>query len=124
MCLVITTNPYKVGEYRALTQSMIVPTEKKGPDFCLNAEEKNIPVWLREAGLRLTMAELVYLRERKIPPTLDLLGTENRQRLVERIYNIDNIFDNLLEDQMELSKLRKETVSLILELLRKVFYRP
>lgn len=56
MCLVITTNPYKVGEYRALTQSMIVPTEKKGPDFCLNAEEKNIPVWLREAGLRLTMA--------------------------------------------------------------------
>ena len=70
------------------------------------------------------MAELIYLRERKIPPTLDLLGTENRQRLVERIYNIDNIFDNLLEDQIELSKLRKETVSLILELLRKVFYRP
>lgn len=119
MRLVITTNPYKVGEYRALTQCMIVPTEKKGPDFSLNAEEKNILVWLREAGLRLTMAELIYLRERKIPPTLDLLGTENRQRLVERIYNIDNIFDNLLEDQMELSKLRKETVSLILELLRK-----
>ena len=70
----------------------------------MNAEEKNILVWLREAGLRLTMAELIYLRERKIPPTLDLLGTENRQRLVERIYNIDNIFDNLLEDQMELSK--------------------
>lgn len=124
MRLVITTNPYKVGEYRALTQCMIVPTEKKGPDFRLNAEEKNILVWLREAGLRLTMAELIYLRERKIPPTLDLLGTENRQRLVERIYNIDNIFDNLLEDQIELSKLRKETVSLILELLRKVFYRP
>ena len=90
----------------------------------MNAEEKNILVWLREAGLRLTMAELIYLRERIIPPTLDLLGTENSQRLVERIYNIENIFDNLLEDQMELSKLRKETVSLILELLRKVFYRP
>ena len=75
--------------------------------------------WLREAGLRLTIAELIFLRERKILPTLDLLGTENRQRLVERIYNIDNIFDNLLEDQMELSKLRNDTVLVILELLRK-----
>ena len=75
--------------------------------------------WLREAGLRLTIAELIFLRERKILPTLDLLGTENRQRLVERIYNIDNIFDNLLEDQMELSKLRNDTVLMILELLRK-----
>ena len=75
--------------------------------------------WLREAGLRLTIAELIFLRERKILPTLELLGTENRQRLVERIYNIDNIFDNLLEDQMELSKLRNDTVLMILELLRK-----
>ena len=75
--------------------------------------------WLREAGLRLTIAELIFLRERTILPTLDLLGTENRQRLVERIYNIDNIFDNLLEDQMELSKLRNDTVLVILELLRK-----
>ena len=119
MRLVITTNSYTVGEYRALTQCMIVPTEKKEPDFRLNTEEKNILDWLREAGLHLTLAELIYLRERKIPPTLELLGTENRQRLIERIYNIDNIFDNLLEDQMELSKVNMETVSLILGLLLK-----
>ena len=67
----------------------------------------------------MTLAELIYLRERKIPPTPELLGTENRHRLIERIYSIDNIFDNLLEDQMELSKVNKETVSLILGLLRK-----
>lgn len=118
MRLVITTNPYKVGEYRALTYCVIVPTRRKGPDFRLSTEEKIMLTWLREAGLRLTIAELIFLRERKILPTLDLLGTENRQRLVERIYNIDNIFDNLLEDQMELSKLRNDTVLMILELLR------
>ena len=119
MGLVITTNPYKVGEYRALTHCVIVPTRRKGHDFRLSGEEKTMLTWLREAGLRLTIAELIFLRERKILPTLDLLGTENRQRLVERIYNIDNIFDNLLEDQMELSKLRNDTVLMILELLQK-----
>ena len=76
-------------------------------------------VWLREAGLRMTIAELIFLKDRGIKPSLDLLGKENRQRLVETIYTRDTIFDNLLENQMELSKVNTGTVRLLLALLKK-----
>lgn len=76
MGLVMITNPYGAGEYRALTKCHIVPAEENNPYVGLNSDEKEVLMWLREAGLRLTMAELVFLRDRKIMPSLDLLGQE------------------------------------------------
>ena len=81
--------------------------------------ERTVLQWLREAGLVLSMAELVYLIDRKVPIHPGFLGSNNAQRLVERIYTKDTIFDNILENQMERSKARDQTVKAILNLLRK-----
>ena len=65
------------------------------------------------------MAELVYLMERDIEPEEKYLGQENVQRLVERIYTKDTIFDNILENQMERAEKRDQVVKLVLSLLKK-----
>ena len=74
---------------------------------------------LREAGLVLSMAELVYLIDRKVPLNPKYLGSDNTQNLVERIYTRDTIFDNILENQMERAAMREKTVNAVLALLRK-----
>ena len=75
--------------------------------------------WLRNAGLRLSLAELVYLQENGIEPNPSLLGADNRQALVETIYTRCNIADNLLECQMETATCRDDIVQSILSLLKK-----
>ena len=85
----------------------------------LRAMDKEILQWLKNAGVRLTVAELVYLIENGIKPTQDLLHTDNRQRLIERIYTVDTIADNLLETQMETAKCRDAVVQGLLRLLKK-----
>lgn len=75
--------------------------------------------WLNFAGIRLSTAELVFLSENNIQPKNDLLYADNRQALVETIYTPANIFDNVLEAQMEHASLRDTTVETIMSLLRK-----
>lgn len=119
MELIVPANPYGAGEYRALTKCVLVPAKCKNHYTGLSSEEKEILLWIREAGLRLTIAELIFLRDHGIKPTMEYLGKENRQRLVERLYTIDTIFDNLMEDRMELCKQNSSTVKIVLSLLRK-----
>ena len=57
--------------------------------------------------------------ERNIEPEEKYLGQENVQRLVERIYTKDTIFDNILENQMERAEKRDQVVKLVLSLLKK-----
>lgn len=85
---------------------------------CLN-KYKEILQWLKNAGVRLTVAELVYLIENGIKPTQDLLYTDNRQILIERIYTVDTIADNLLETRMEAAECRDAVVQSLLRLLKK-----
>lgn len=75
--------------------------------------------WIRNAGLRLSLTELIYLQENGIAPDPSLLGVDNRQALVETIYTRCNIADNLLESQMEKAACRDDIVQSILSLLRK-----
>ena len=81
--------------------------------------ERAVLRWLREAGLVLSMAELTYLIDRKVPLQADLLGNTNAQNLVERIYTRDTIGDNILEHQMERSDARELVTKTVLCLLRK-----
>ncbi len=106
------------GVYRALTQCVLVPSKTGRLRLPLNALESQTLQWLREAGLRLTMAELVFLREHDIQPEPQLLGEENRQALTEAIYTQDTIFDNVLEAQMEHASCREEMVRAVLGLLK------
>lgn len=75
--------------------------------------------WLTKAGLRLSTAELIYLVDRDVRPCEKLLYTTNRQALVERIYTVDTISDNVLETQMEAAKRRDDTVQALLQLIKK-----
>lgn len=119
MGLALKSENFATAEYRTLTQCTIVPANRKYPYGGISGLERTVLQWLREAGLVLSMAELVYLIDRKVPIHPGFLGSNNAQRLVERIYTKDTIFDNILENQMERASARDQTVNAILNLLRK-----
>lgn len=108
-----------IGKYRLLTQCICCPAVCSKPEILLTHAEKEMLTWLREAGLRLTVAELIFLKERRIKPEPGYLHAANRQRLVETIYTVDTIGDNLLENLMEKAECRDDMVRLIMGLLKK-----
>lgn len=119
MELVEALEPGPAGAYRALTNCIVAPAEYHRPLPPITKEEKVLLRWITGAGLRLTIAELVYLTEHKMVPEAEWLGDENRQRLTEAIYTTDTIFDRVLETQMESSACRDHVVKTVLSLLKK-----
>lgn len=117
--LVVRADGSSAEEYRALTKCTLVPVDIKNPYWMLSKTETTVLRWLRESGLRISMAELVWLMDRKVELEPELLGKENVQALVQRIYTSDTIFDNLLENQMEYAQERERVVHALLRLLRK-----
>ena len=108
----------KLSRYRIASRCIFCPADTTKASV-LRAMDKEILQWLKNAGVRLTVAELVYLIENGIKPTQDLLYTDNRQKLIERIYTVDTIADNLLENQMETAKCRDAVVQSLMRLLKK-----
>lgn len=108
-----------LAKYRILTNCVLCPTKRHGIHFPLSGLEQQIMLWLTKAGLRLSTAELVYLVDRNVAPSEDLLYIANRQALVEKIYTVDTIADNVFENQMESAVLRGDTVQALLRLLKK-----
>ena len=108
-----------IDRFRLLTRCICCPAKSKPLRRPLNRNERNVLEWLSGAGIRLTTAELTYLLENKIVPAPTLMSEENRQALIETIYTKENIYDNILESQMENAKCRNEVVSLLLMLLQK-----
>lgn len=109
-----------VSRYRILSRCILCPAKSvsvAGPIF--RKQEQTILQWLRKAGLRLTTAELVYLMEKDIRPQEQLLYEENRQALVETIYTVDTIADNVLEAQMEHASVRDSVVESVARLVSK-----
>ena len=119
MGLVIKCDGSRAEEYRALTKCTIVPAECDHPYWFLRNTEKTVLHWLRNAGLVLSMAELVYLVDRDVQMEEKLLGSDHAQALVEQIYTKDTVFNNILENQMERAEARGKVVNAILSLLRK-----
>ena len=119
MGLVIKCDGSRAEEYRALTKCTIVPAEREHPYWFLRSDEKAVLQWIRNAGLVLSMAELVYLIDRNVQMEEKLLGSSNAQALVERIYTKDTVYNNILENQMERADARGKVVNAILSLLRK-----
>lgn len=108
-----------VGQYRILSRCICCPAKTGIFNKPLSKTEKTIIKWLTKAGIRLSTAELVFLMENKIKPIPSLLYEGNRQTLIETIYTKNNIFDNILENQMEKADCRNEVVSALLKLLYK-----
>ena len=109
---------HNLSRYRIASRCIFCPADTAKTSV-LRAMDKEILQWLKNAGVRLTVAELVYLIENGIKPTQDLLYTDNRQKLIERIYTVDTIADNLLENQMETAKCRDAVVQSLMRLLKK-----
>ena len=74
--------------------------------------------WLREAGLHLTLAELICLEEKGIQPGTRLLGEENRQALTEQLYDANTIQDGELEKHMLHARCRDVVLEAVLELIK------
>lgn len=108
-----------VARYRILTRCICCVAVTPKLSLPVKHEEKETLKWLKNAGLRLSMAELVYLRENQVKPVPELLYAENRQALTEIIYLKTNIGDNLLENQMECAGCRDDVTRTLLSLLRK-----
>lgn len=119
MGLAVKADDVNAAKYWALTHCTLAPADCRYPYWGLPALEKTVLRWLREAGLRLTIAELVYLNEHSILPNPTLLGGDNTQILVETIYTRETIMDNILEAQMEDATSRDAVVNAVLRLLKK-----
>jgi len=111
--------PGELGTYRMLTNCIIVPAKLWLLHRPLSSGEKVVWEWLSKAGIRLTIAELVYLIENQVSPASEYLGEGNRQSLVERIYTQDNVLDGILDTAMENAGQRDAVVKAICSLLRK-----
>lgn len=107
------------SRYRILTRCICCPAQYIKPERPMHHTEKWMLQWLRNAGIRLSTAELIYLREHEIMPEEKYFYQENRQALIEEIYTKDSIADNLLEQQMEKADCRDEVVRTLIKLLAK-----
>lgn len=109
-----------ISKYQILTRCVCCPARQKGRmSSKLNERERQIYTWLQKAGIRLSVAELVFIQEHQITIDSGMFGTSNRQKLIETIYTKDNIQDNLLEHQMEKAECRDEVVETLMQLLKK-----
>lgn len=108
-----------INQFRLLSRCICCPSKSKIIGAPFNKCEKTAIKWLSKAGINLTTAELTYLFEHSIMPISPLLSEDNRQALVETIYNKNNIYDNILESQMEKAACRNEVITVILTLLQK-----
>lgn len=108
-----------ISQYRILTRCICCPTVFSKREIHLSDVEKTILYWLRNAGIRLSVAELIYLIENHIEPNCKLIREENRQTLIELIYTHNTIVDNVLENMMENAKCRDEVISVLQKLLKK-----
>lgn len=115
--LCVTEETGSLAAFRLLNDCVLCPSGKS-PRF-LWGRERRVWTWLTRAGLRLTSSELIRLEERKIVPVPELLGENGRQALTEEIYTSTDIFDGILETEMEHSPARDATTAAIMRLVRK-----
>ena len=107
----------RLAAFRLLNDCVLCPSGKR--PRLLWGRECRIWTWLTRTGLRLTSSELIRLEERRITPAPELLGESGRQALTEKIYTNANIFDGVLETEMEHSPARDATTVAVLRLVRK-----
>ena len=119
MGLTEITEPDNTAHYQILTNCVICKVKPSIPCFPLSKSEKLIWTWIKNAGFKLTISELVYLTEKNIIPDSVYFGKNNWHTLIHAIYTKETIFDRILEAKMQESSARNRTVSAVLGLLRK-----
>jgi len=115
----ISEKNYTEASYDLLTRCIICPAKLKRIRYPLTNQEAQIWKWISQAGLRLTIGELVKLFETGTNPSPELLGSHHAQKLTMLLYKDDLSFDTTLEIKMEQSRYRDTVVDSVLGLLRK-----
>ncbi len=103
--------------YNVLSGCVLCAVEMRGVKWPVDSRGMRLLRWLREAGLHLTLSELICLEEKGIQPAQALLGEDNRQALTERIYDNASIYDGELENQMVHASRRDDVLQAVLELI-------
>jgi hypothetical protein len=117
--LVEAMEPNKTASYRLLTNCVICKENPIASFPLLNKTEKFIWKWIRNAGFKLTISELVYLVEQNIMPGTEFFGEKNWHTLINAIYTPEISSDCILDAKMAESSARNSTVSAVLGLLKK-----
>ena len=117
--LVEVTESDDTAHYRLLANCVICKVNPVVSHFPLSKSEKLIWKWIKNAGFKLNISELVYLTEQNIIPGPAYFGKDNWHTLIHAIYNEETIFDRILDAKMAESSARNKTVSAVLGLLRK-----
>jgi hypothetical protein len=107
------------ARYRLLINCIICPAAQTLPRALLGPKERRVWKWIRGAGFKLRISELVLLAEKGIKPEPSLFGKGNWQALVDAIYTTETIFDGILDTNMERSPARNVTANAVLGLLHK-----
>lgn len=113
----VTDEEGDLGAFRLIIDCVLCPSHKFYPRLPLRGRDRRLWSWITRAGLRLTAGELIRLEELEAVPAPELLGEDGRRSLTETIYTSGNIFDGILETQMEHSHARDATVASILKLV-------
>ena len=114
----ITGEQGDLAHYRLLSDCIICPKHGLVVKPVRPGRDARIWLWIKQAGLRLTASELIRLEEQSTKPVPALLGEQGRQKLTERIYSKETIWDGVLESEMERSPARDAIVVSLLRLLR------
>ena len=108
-----------ITRYRLLQNCVICPARQTAPRAMLGPKERCVWKWIKGAGFKLRISELVLLAEKGVKPDPSLFGKNNWQTLVDMIYTTETIFDGILDTNMERSPARSVTADAVLGLLHK-----
>lgn len=115
----LAATPNARERYFLLTRCLLCVPKKRLFLFPLNAHDKRVLLWLRKAGFRLGLAELIYLMEHKVEPTKELLDRTNGAALFRRIHASYIVIGRHLEQKMSVAVCRDDVVETIVRLVRK-----
>lgn len=120
-CLIIVKeNCSEFDKYDALCRGAICANPKIKIDLIpFRKTEKRVLIWLRKAGVNLSLPELVCLEDKGIEPKRGLLYSENSRALLSIIHPCAVSMAGALENRMKHSIARKRTVDAVLNLLRR-----
>lgn len=106
-------------QYLALTKCILCVYKKKGRTWFYKKREKEVLLWLRYQGMRLSIEELIFLFEKKIAPTPERLKKGNEEAIRRLLYPSPIIIGNPLRNVMAVALCRDEIISTVLSLLKK-----
>ncbi len=106
------------ARYFLLMRCMLYVPKKRRIGLFMNAYDRRIFYWLKKAGYRLNIGELIYLMEHKVQPDKLLLGKEQAGRLYRKIHVRQLEFGRDFERRMSVARCREAVVESVIRLVK------